>query len=263
MENSFTATNCFGGSNKRKTESSHSTKDTSNLPNNQSSVAKATKRKSSEDPDEENNSILRNKNEHPMHATSPEKRLSKLYKFISNDKMRATTRGILKKTHSRTTIAHSNNETSSGHNHQEQQGNRLSDNDPTYGFASRYSDSKSYFKAHNVDTTIPNAMVKREDLLGDEIPIEGGGNFRDILFPLRASNGSNKSHCGSPTNLRNNFTNIQISSPPQKKRVKFDDSLDALYEQPTFEFQRDMAQGNCKTSTSLREKIYDFFANLF
>ncbi|XP_061390661.1 uncharacterized protein LOC133326000 [Musca vetustissima] len=262
MENSFTATNCFGGGNKRKTDTSNP----KGITNNNSAMAKATKRKAPEDIEEEHESILRDKTEQQQNAVrmSPEKRLSKLYKFISNDKMRATTRGILKKTQSRTTTTHTNTGALSGPAPgQEQQANRLSDNDPTYGFASRYSDSKSYFKAHNVDTTIPNAMVKREDLLNNEIPIEGGGNFRDVLFPLRASNGSNKSHCDSPTNLRNTFTNIKISSPPRKKRVKFDDSLDALYEQPTFEFQRDMSQGNGKNSASLREKIYDFFANLF
>lgn len=254
-DNSFTSTTCFGG-NKRKLTSHDIPSTSTNVP---------VKRKAPEVADE-NESILRVKSE----KLSPENRLSKLYKFISNDKIRSTTRrGILKKTQSPNVQSSLNTP-----QRQDQQVSRLSDHDPSYGFASRYSDSKSYFRAHNVDTTIPNALIKRDDLLQTDIPVEGGGNFRDILFPLRASNGSNKSNCSlaegmmhncetPSTALKENFTNIRISSPPQKKRVKFDDSLDALYDQPTFDFQRDVIQTDNGKNVTLREKIYDFFANLF
>lgn len=249
------------------------TNTSSNVTKNATATQSPLKRKApavQEGGGDENDCILRDKDQ-PQCLTS-ENRLSKLYKFISNDKMRTTTRGILKKTQT-----HSNNQQQQQQQQRRQQ-KRLSDNDPTYGFASRYSDSKSYFRTHNVDNTIPRA-VQRDDMLQTDIPFEGNGNFRDVLFPLRASDGSNKSTCSlnaqanraqqnaslSPT-LNKNFTNIVISSPPQKKRVKFDDSLDALQDQPppTFEFQRDETKrDDGAKSATLREKIYDFFANLF
>lgn len=205
---------------------------------------------------------------------TPENRLSKLYKFISNDKMRSTTRSILKKTTQNST--HSipqnvnNNQSSNG---------ITADHDPTYGFASRYSDSKSYFRTQNVDNTIPRA-VQREDLLQVYSSAEYSGNFRDVLFPLRASNGSNKSNNSTkatdtenvttdnwclPTSLKEDFADFNISSPPQKKRVKFDESLDNLQKrQPPshFEFQQGQIT-DAGSRNSLRERIYDFFANLF
>ncbi|EDW73393.2 uncharacterized protein Dwil_GK16672 [Drosophila willistoni] len=161
-----------------------------------------------------------------------ENRISKLYKMIATgDKMAHNVRGILKRSNVTTPVNHG------------------PDNDPTYGFASRYSDSKSYFRAHNVDNTIPSAL-KREDLFDSDL---GNGNFQDILFPLRSSGSSQKSE-------------QQIFSPPQKKRVKFDDTLhdatstNSKEQQKPFVFSK--VESSAKT-TSLRERIYDFFANLF
>ncbi|XP_016969419.2 guanine nucleotide exchange factor DBS [Drosophila rhopaloa] len=142
-----------------------------------------------------------------------ENRISKLYKKIATGDKVANVRGILK----RSNVPVPNN-----------------DHDPSYGFASRYSDSKSYFRAHNVDNTIPT-FVKREDLFNGE-----------NMFPVHL-----KSH-------------EEICSPPQKKRVKFDDTLDAVspvLDQKPFAFSDDGVA--VQKPASLRERIYDFFANLF
>ncbi|XP_017063406.1 kalirin [Drosophila eugracilis] len=142
-----------------------------------------------------------------------ENRISKLYKKIATGDKVANVRGILKRSNAPVPI---------------------NDYDPSYGFASRYSDSKSYFRAHNVDNTIPT-FVKREDLFNGE-----------NMFPAH---------------LRNQE---EICSPPQKKRVKFDDTLDAVspvLDQKPFAFSNDGAL--TQKPISLRERIYDFFANLF
>ncbi|KAH8239475.1 hypothetical protein KR032_004671 [Drosophila birchii] len=151
-------------------------------------------------------------------ATTKENRISKLYKKIATGDKVANVRGILK----RSNVPATN-----------------SDHDPSYGFASRYSDSKSYFRTHNVDNTIPT-VVKREDLFNGE-----------HMFPA---------HLG----MRNHE---EVCSPPQKKRVKFDDTLDAVslaVDQKPFAFPSNEG-GNEATPkpVSLRERIYDFFANLF
>ncbi|EDW50813.1 FYVE, RhoGEF and PH domain-containing protein 3 [Drosophila sechellia] len=156
---------------------------------------------------------MRHQQGRPGEYASKENRISKLYKKIAAGDKVANVRGILK----RSNVPAPNN-----------------DHDPSYGFASRYSDSKSYFRAHNVDNTIPT-FVKREDLFNG-----------DNMFPVHL-----KSH-------------EEICTPPQKKRVKFDDTLDAvspvLVEKP-FAFSSESS--SALKPTSLRERIYDFFANLF
>ncbi|XP_034655759.1 uncharacterized protein LOC117893295 [Drosophila subobscura] len=141
-----------------------------------------------------------------------ENRISKLYKKIATGDKVANVRGILKRSNVPATST---------------------DHDPTYGFASRYSDSKSYFRAHNVDNTIPT-VVKREDLFNGENIFAGKPGQEELL------------------------------SPPQRKRVKFDDTLDelsAVNEQKPFVFSSSTEVA--PKVTSLRERIYDFFANLF
>ncbi|KAH8302004.1 hypothetical protein KR044_001798 [Drosophila immigrans] len=168
---------------------------------------------------------------------SKENRLSKLYKKLATGDKVNNVRSILKRSKPSTQTT-------------------ASDADPSYGFASRYSDSKSYFRAHNVDNTIPTA-VKREDLFDVEL---GDGNFRDVLFPLRSSGGSQKSSGGSWT------APPREDLPPQKKRVKFDDMLDTSHEQKPFVFPSSSATSSTEDvgkTSSLRERIYDFFANLF
>ncbi|ALC44411.1 RhoGEF4 [Drosophila busckii] len=172
-------------------------------------------------------------------STCKENRISKLYKMISTDKV-TNVRGILKRTKPTSTVS-------------------SADADPTYGFASRYSDSKSYFRAHNVDNTIPTA-IKREDLFDAEL---GDGNFRDVLFPLRLSGGSQKS--GGWTTPGQTLKTCQdaLLSPPQKKRVKFDDTLDAMRNNASDQKPFAFPSSEINKPTSLRERIYDFFANLF
>ncbi|XP_037721937.1 guanine nucleotide exchange factor DBS [Drosophila subpulchrella] len=156
---------------------------------------------------------MRHKLERVGDSACKENRISKLYKKIATGDKVANVRGILKRSN---VPAPSN------------------DYDPSYGFASRYSDSKSYFRAHNVDNTIPT-FVKREDLFNGE-----------NMFPVH---------------LR---SQDEICSPPQKKRVKFDDTLDAVspvLDQKPFAFSGDGL--STQKPTSLRERIYDFFANLF
>lgn len=185
--------------------------------------------------------------------------------------MRATTRGILKKTPQSFAQREETPQSSV---------NVVGEQDPTYGFAGRYSDSKSYFRTQNVDNTIPRA-VPREDLLPVYASSQGNINHRDVLFPLRASNGSNKSNTASeklqdvaddttiwslPISLREDFQNFNILTPPQKKRVKFDQTTDILFDQqqPPFEFPRETTTTSVEgPRNSLRERIYDFFANLF
>jgi len=156
---------------------------------------------------------MRHKSDRVGDSACKENRISKLYKKIATGDKVANVRGILKR----------NNVPAPSNDH-----------DPSYGFASRYSDSKSYFRAHNVDNTIPT-FVKREDLFNGE-----------NMFPVH---------------LR---SQDEICSPPQKKRVKFDDTLDAVspaLDQRPFAFSSDGL--STQKPTSLRERIYDFFANLF
>lgn len=172
--------------------------------------------------------------------SSKENRISKLYKMISTGDKVTNVRSILKRTKPSGTA---------------------SDPDPSYGFASRYSDSKSYFRAHNVDNTIPTAM-NREDLLDADL---GDGNFRDVLFPLRSSGGSQKNGgWTTPEETLKPRIDDTIYSPPQKKRVKFEDTLDS-HESKPFEFSSGSSslQTGASKPSSLRERIYDFFANLF
>ncbi|KAL7732077.1 hypothetical protein ACLKA6_015838 [Drosophila palustris] len=170
-----------------------------------------------------------------------ENRISKLYKMISTGDKVTNVRSILKRSKPTGTA---------------------NDPDPSYGFASRYSDSKSYFRAHNVDNTIPTA-IKREDLFDAEL---GDGNFRDQLFPLRSSGGSQKSGgwtTPAQTLKLGGGQEELLCQPPQKKRVKFDDTLDA-YKQKPFEFpSANVGEVVTVKTTSLRDRIYDFFANLF
>ena len=273
MDTSFAAKSCFGGSKRKITPFSTSILRPNSLNyTDKKSNNKGLKRAASLPLPLRNDENLRNKEQEA--TATPEKRLSKLYRFISNDKMRTTTRGILKK--STPNATHSMRENI---NNQHPSNGITTDHDPTYGFASRYSDSKSYFRTQNVDNTIPR-VVQREDLLQVYPTAESSANFRDVLFPLRASNGSNKSNNSIkaadtvdtttanwclPTALKEDFADFNISTPPQKKRVKFDESLDNLKEQqppPSFEFQHGQVT-HAGSRHSLRERIYDFFANLF
>lgn len=169
--------------------------------------------------------------------SSKENRISKLCKMITNGDKVTNLRSILKRTKPSGTA---------------------SDPDPSYGFA---SDSKSYYRAHNVDNTIPTAM-NREDLLDADL---GDGNFRDVLFPLRSSGGSQKNGgWTTPEETPKPSIDDAINSPPQKKRVKFEDTPDS-HESKPFDFSSGSSShhtGATKPS-SLRERIYDFFANLF
>lgn len=189
---------------------------------------------------------LRRKEEPP--SASKENRISKLYKMIATGDKANNLRGILKRS--------------------KPTNNQPLDADPSYGFASRYSDSKSYFRAHNVDNTIPTA-IKREDLFDVDL---GNGNFRDVLFPLRSSGGSQKSGgvgvggggggWTTPEQTLRSAEEDALYAVPQKKRVKFDDALDA-YEQKPFVFPSSGSNAEAIKAPSLRERIYDFFANLF
>lgn len=186
---------------------------------------------------------LRNKEEHL--SASKENRISKLYKMIAT--------GGGDKTNNLRSILKRSKPTNS----------QTLDSDPSYGFASRYSDSKSYFRAHNVDNTIPTA-IKREDLFDADM---GDGNFRDVLFPLRSSGGSQKSGgvgggWTTPEQTLRSTEEDALYAVPQKKRVKFDDALGA-YEQKPFVFPSSGSNAEAMKSPSLRERIYDFFANLF
>ncbi|EDV95919.1 rhoGEF domain-containing protein gxcJ [Drosophila grimshawi] len=179
-------------------------------------------------------------------AASKENRISKLYKKIATGDKAVQVRSILKRTKATT--------------------NTPSDADPSYGFASRYSDSKSYFRAHNVDNTIPTA-IKREDLFDADL---GNGNFQDVLFPLRSSGGSQKSGgWTTPAQTLKGASSQEdvLFSPPQKKRVKFDSMLDR-HEPKPFVFPSESSGTNSSNdgvtkTTTLRERIYEFFANLF
>ena len=274
MDSSFAAKSCFGGSKRKIAPFSTSILRPNSVNyNDKKAINKGLKRAASLPLPIRNDENLRNKEQEIM--ATPEKRLSKLYRFISNDKVRTTTRGILKKSTGNSAQSMRENI----NNNQQPANGITTDHDPTYGFASRYSDSKSYFRTQNVDNTIPR-VVQREDLLQIYPTAESNANFRDVLFPLRASNGSNKSNNSIkaadtvdattanwclPTALKEDFADFNISTPPQKKRVKFDESLDNLKEQqppPSFEFQHGQVT-HAGSRNSLRERIYDFFANLF
>ncbi|KAH8305202.1 hypothetical protein KR018_000757 [Drosophila ironensis] len=163
-------------------------------------------------------SAVQMRNQSAQAGELKENRLSKLYKRIATGDKAANVRGILKRSNAATPST---------------------DHDPSYGFASRYSDSKSYFRAHNVDNTIPTA-VRREDLFNGE-----------PMFSLTLQ---------TPARGR---SHEELCSPPQKKRVKFDDTLDEAVSEPKpFGFSNTNVVSTCKP-TSLRERIYDFFANLF
>ncbi|TMW41574.1 hypothetical protein DOY81_013347, partial [Sarcophaga bullata] len=159
MDASFAAKSCFGGSKRKITPFATSILRPNSVNyTDKKSNNKGLKRAASLPLPMRNDENLRIKEQES--TVTPEKRLSKLYRFISNDKMRTTTRGILKKTTPNAT--HSMRENIS--NQQPSSNGITTDHDPTYGFASRYSDSKSYFRTQNVDNTIPR-VVQREDLL--------------------------------------------------------------------------------------------------
>ncbi|XP_017091147.1 FYVE, RhoGEF and PH domain-containing protein 3 [Drosophila bipectinata] len=142
-------------------------------------------------------------------------RISRLYKKIATSEKESNVRGILKR----------NNGPANNNDH-----------DPSYAFSNRLSDSKSYFRAHNVDNTIPT-VVRREDIFNGE-----------NLFPAKFQ---------TPANGR---SEEDLFSPPQKKRVKFDD----VGPISTFTVQSNcFASDEAPKTNSLRDRIYDFFANLF
>lgn len=114
--------------------------------------------------------------------------------------------------------------------------------DSTYGFANRYSDSKSYFRTTNVDSTIPT--ITREELFTTGITNDA---FKDIVFPLRKSN--EKLH---PPTIKE-----EEEEPAPRKRVKFDEGIYTEKPKPyQFEVQR-------TEKTTLRQKIFDFFSSFF
>ncbi|EDV40568.1 uncharacterized protein Dana_GF23861 [Drosophila ananassae] len=156
---------------------------------------------------------MRHHSERPVE--SKENRISRLYKKIATGDKDSHVRGILKRSN-----GPANN----------------NDHDPSYGFASRYSDSKSYFRAHNVDNTIPT-VVRREDLFNGE-------NMFPVNFLTPAHQRSQEDLC----------------SPPQKKRVKFDDVGPVS---PVIEKPRGFVMAEAPKTNTLRDRIYGFFANLF
>lgn len=119
--------------------------------------------------------------------------------------------------------------------------------DSTYGFANRYSDSKSYFRTTNVDSTIPT--ITREELFTTGITNEG---FKDMMYPFRKSN----EKLYPPTIEEENQENIEEEHAP-RKRVKFDEGIYTQKPKPyQFEVQR-------TEKSTLRQKIVDFFSSFF
>lgn len=146
------------------------------------------------------------------------------------------------------------------------------DHDPTYGFATHFNDTKSYFRAQTVDSTIPTTIT-RQDFF-NETSADGDGGLKDILYPLRSSGGSNK---GGSTGWmatkreKENTSNIELGVSP-RKRVKFDDlqqnSKFDKGEPYKFSYNNTITSknaGNTSTAaaTPLRDKIIDFFVKLF
>lgn len=121
--------------------------------------------------------------------------------------------------------------------------------DSTYGFANRYSDSKSYFRTTNVDSTIPT--ITREELFTGGITNEG---FKDMMFPLRKSN----EKLYPPTIEEENMENIEEEEQVPRKRVKFDEG--SIYTQKPKPFQFEVQRPE---KTTLRQKIVDFFSMFF
>lgn len=138
------------------------------------------------------------------------------------------------------------------------------DHDPTYGFTTHFTDSKSYFRAQTVDSTIPTSIT-RQDFF-NETSADGSGNLKDILYPLRSSGGSNKS--GSTDWMatkrgKENHIAAEAGVSP-RKRVKFDDSQqqkDSKVE--PYKFPTNVVTSTKNATTPLRDRIIDFFVNLF
>lgn len=129
--------------------------------------------------------------------------------------------------------------------------------DPTYGFASRASTSKTYVRARTVDSSIPISP-------NVSMPISEDLEYQDLLFPLRESTGSCKSGSSSfnDEHEKENSENRRYG-----KRVKFemdkscvptnlDFEGDYVYKFPSL--YKPVIEG-----TSLKQKISDFFAKLF
>lgn len=127
--------------------------------------------------------------------------------------------------------------------------------DPTYGFASRASSSKTYIRAKTVDSSIPVSP-------NVSLPISEDVEYQDLLYPLRESTGSCKSGSSSF-----NDENEKENSDHRRKRVKFE--LDKSSIRTNLDFQGDYVYKfpslykPVVESTSLKQKISDFFAKLF
>ncbi|KAI9586905.1 myosin-M heavy chain [Glossina fuscipes] len=156
-----------------------------------------------------------------------EKSISRSCKLSSNNKL-GRARGILKKNR----LEHNKIGTSVDHL------------EPNYAFADRDISSKSRFLANKVDSNLQNNITAWS----------ADGRSHNLKS-------NNSDYVTYPFAIPKKFRN-DINSPPKKKRVKFDNSLNAVYEQPQrFEFPRQLAQASERPS--LRERIYDFFAKLF
>ncbi|XP_055911931.1 pleckstrin homology domain-containing family G member 3 [Eupeodes corollae] len=145
------------------------------------------------------------------------------------------------------------------------------EHDPTYGFATHFNDSESYFRAQKVDSTIPTT-VTRQDFF-NETSADGEGNLKDILFPLRTSGGSNKSGSTGWMATRRGKENRSCaeSGASPRKRVKFDDlqqtSYSKLAKAEPYKFSNNVIMGKNSGPTPaaapLHERIIDFFVKLF
>lgn len=155
-----------------------------------------------------------------------EKSISRSCKSSSNNKL-GRARGILKKNR----LEQNKIGTSADH---------LETN---YAFADRHIGGKSHFLGYNVDNNLQNITTLSADVRSHNLK-PNNSDYGMYSFAI-------------PKKFRND-----INEPPKKKRVKFDNSLNAVYEQPQrFEFPRQLAQASERPS--LRERIYDFFAKLF
>ncbi|XP_055846861.1 putative protein tag-52 [Episyrphus balteatus] len=141
------------------------------------------------------------------------------------------------------------------------------DQDPTYGFATHFTDSKSYFRAQTVDSTIPTTIT-RQDFFNEQSS-DGEGGLKDILYPLRSSGGSNKSGStgwiATKRGKENHQSHESGSSP--RKRVKFDDlqQNEKQDKAEPYKFSNNLvtAKNAGAAPTPLHERIYDFFVKLF
>lgn len=162
--------------------------------------------------------------------------------------------------------------TSTANNSIDSRSNKSDDYDPTYGFVNRFSDTKSYFRTHNVDS-IPNSVNAAEILLGCEsTPV------MDVLFPLRHDSGGSEKSESSWLHKRSfddkeNMTSCEEPTFP-KKRVKFedletghkpsefDDTTNIHRMKPSGYDFSNVSEGS-ENRISLKQRIVDFFANMF